>query len=158
MAEDLRSAVDWDSLRTEVFCPVKHGGESVEHKADYYLRADCAHCDYLAVSPRCERTVSVLMRHTLRDVDGFVCALRKEDTRCTILLGGRRGEQMSDKNPTVALHVTERELAALVKAMGWQYAYPSLQEKLAAAGVDMRKAKTLKNRARKIARMEKKRG
>lgn len=65
---------------------------------------------------------------------------------------------MSEKNPTVALHVTEKELAALSKAMGWQSVYPSLQKKLYEADKEMRNAKRLRNRARKIARMEKKRG
>lgn len=62
MTEDVRTAVDWDSLRTEVFCPVKHGGEFIEHKAEFYVRAMCAHCEYRSVSPRCQRSVEVLAR------------------------------------------------------------------------------------------------
>jgi hypothetical protein len=57
--------------------------------------------------------------------------------------------------PTVAVQVTERELAYLSRLAGFpSYRFPHLQDKLAAAGKDMREAKRDNNRANKVARKE----
>jgi hypothetical protein len=62
MTEDLRNAVDWDSLRVEVFCPVKHMGEDFAHHATFYVLASCMHCNYRRVTPRCQWSVEVLAK------------------------------------------------------------------------------------------------
>jgi hypothetical protein len=60
---------------------------------------------------------------------------------------------MSAGNPTVTIAVTEKELAYLSSLTGFPSGrFPQLQDKLTAAGKDMRQAKRLKNRANKIAR------
>lgn len=63
---------------------------------------------------------------------------------------------MSEKNPTVALHVTAKELAMIERALGWPAQIGSLRDKLNAAGKDMRLANREKNRANKLARLTKK--
>lgn len=62
---------------------------------------------------------------------------------------------MSAKNPTVSIQVTERELRLLMDRFDYSSRYVGLREKLYAAHEDMRKAKTLKNRAAKLARVAK---
>jgi hypothetical protein len=57
--------------------------------------------------------------------------------------------------PSVAVQVTERELAYLSRLAGFpSYRFPHLQDKLTAAGKDMREAKRDHNRANKAARKE----
>lgn len=64
MIEDVRNAVDWDSLRVEVFCSSPHSNP-IKHPAEYYVRRKCAYCDYAAISTVCQQTVAVLMRTSI---------------------------------------------------------------------------------------------
>lgn len=60
---------------------------------------------------------------------------------------------MSTKNPTVALHVTAKELAMIERALGWPAQIGTLRDKLSAAGKDMRLANREKNRLNKQERL-----
>jgi hypothetical protein len=57
-------------------------------------------------------------------------------------------------NPTVAVHVTDRELAYIVAKLGY-FTPAGLSDKLTAAQKDMREARRAKNRAHKLARRAK---
>ncbi len=63
---------------------------------------------------------------------------------------------MNEKNPTVALHVTAKELAMIERALSWPAQIGSLRDKLSAADKDMRLANREKNRLNKLARLTKK--
>lgn len=63
---------------------------------------------------------------------------------------------MSLKNPTVALHVTAKELAAIERAFGYAAPNGTLRDKLSAARKDMRLANREKNRYLKQLRLTKK--
>ena len=62
---------------------------------------------------------------------------------------------MSPKNPTVALHVTAKELALIERALGYTARRGALSDKLKAADKDMRLANRQKNREHKAARRAK---
>jgi len=62
-----------------------------------------------------------------------------------------------NKNPTVPLHVTRKELAILSRKVGYTGVYKTLMDKLYAAEKDMRLATRQKNREVKLARRERKR-
>lgn len=64
---------------------------------------------------------------------------------------------MNAKNPTVALHVTAKELALIERALGWPAQIGSLRDKLNAADKDMKLANREKNRANKQFRLTRKR-
>jgi hypothetical protein len=61
---------------------------------------------------------------------------------------------MNANNPTVAIHVTDRELAYITAKLGY-FTPTGLSDKLNAAQKDMREARRAKNRAHKIARKAK---
>jgi hypothetical protein len=63
---------------------------------------------------------------------------------------------MSAKNPTVALHVTRKELAVIERALGWNAPIGSLRDRLNEAHDAMRLANRDKNRANKAARIARK--
>jgi hypothetical protein len=60
---------------------------------------------------------------------------------------------VNPKNPTVALHVTAKELAMIERALSWPTQIGSLRDKLSAAGKDMKIANRDKNRRNKAARL-----
>ena len=63
---------------------------------------------------------------------------------------------MNEKNPTVALHVTRKELALIERVLGYTAQLGTLRDKLNAADKEMRLATREKNRANKAARLTKK--
>ncbi len=63
---------------------------------------------------------------------------------------------MNEKNPTVALHVTSKELALIERVLGYNAAPGSLRDKLNAAHKEMILTNREKNRANKLARLHKK--
>lgn len=63
---------------------------------------------------------------------------------------------MNIKNPTVALHVTAKELALIERSLGWNAPVGALRDKLNAAHKDMQVANRVKNRANKAARIARK--
>jgi hypothetical protein len=64
---------------------------------------------------------------------------------------------MSLKNPTVAVHLTAKELAMIHRGLAWPMQIGSLGDKLKAADKDMRIANREKNRLIKQKRLARKR-
>lgn len=62
---------------------------------------------------------------------------------------------MNPKNPTVALHVTAKELAMIERALSWPAQIGTLRDKLSAANKEMILANRQKNRLNKAARLKK---
>lgn len=63
---------------------------------------------------------------------------------------------MNEKNPTVALHVTSKELALIERVLGYNTAQGALRDKLSAAHKEMILANRQKNRLNKAERLTKK--
>lgn len=80
--------------------------------------------------------------------------LSDEERAKAIAYFGPDEDPKPQKNPTIAVHVTRKELDILIRKVGYTSAYTTLWDKLVAAEKGMRLLTRAKNRAHKTARRQ----